>query len=118
MRTSDVLARVGGFLMLFTAMWNLFSSMLMFFALVWLLVGVFWLIPLALGVLELILGIVFLVVGHNKGVAAGPILGLGIAMCNLNPMGVFLEFVVLLVMIASYAARASEDRDLTQRVYA
>jgi hypothetical protein len=33
-------------------------------------------------------------------------------------MGVFLEFVVLLVMIASYAARASEDRDLTQRVYA
>lgn len=121
MRTSDILTRVGGFLMLLSAAMNAFMSLMWIGFMIWFLVGVLWFVPLLLAAVHAVLGIVYLVVGHNKLAIVGPLLGLCISVLNFNWLGGALELGNLCLQIGSYLARSKEQQaedDLDLAAYA
>lgn len=116
MRTSDILTRIGGFLMLLSAAMNAVMSLMWIGVMIWFLVGVLWFVPLLLAALHAVFGIVYLVVGHHKLAIVGPLLGLCISVLNFNWLAGAIELGNLVLQIGSYVARskeaAADDLDL------
>lgn len=111
MRNSDLLARLGGMLMLASACWNVAWSVGWIFALIWFLVGALWLVPLVLAVVQVGLALASLVFGNHRAVVLGPLLGLFVSLCNFNLPAMMLELLNLGLMVGSSVARAAEDRE-------
>lgn len=113
MRNSDLLARLGGLLMLVSASWNIASAIGWIVALIWFLIGVLWVVPLVLALMQLVLAAINIAFGHNRGTVLGPLLGLFVSLCNLNIPAMMLELLNLGLMVGASVARSAEDRERT-----
>lgn len=111
MRNSDLLARLGGVLMLASALWNVAVSAGWVLALIWFLVGALWLVPLALAVVQIGLALASVVFGNHRAVVLGPLIGLFVSLCNLNLPAMMLELLNLGLMFGSSVARSAEERE-------
>jgi uncharacterized membrane protein len=111
MRNSDLLARIGGLLMLFSASWNVVSAVGWILLLIWFLVGALWLIPLALAIVQLGLALASVVFGNHRAVVFGPLIGLFVSLCNFNFPAMMLELLNLGLMFGSSVARSAEERE-------
>ncbi len=109
MPASDILARLGGFMMIISSMWNGLLSLFWILAMVWVCIGVIWLVPLVLAVVVFGIGIASLALGHQKWTIAGPILSMIVSMCNFNIFGLMFDFVALGLMAGSMFQRQQED---------
>jgi len=112
MPASDLLARLGGFLMVMSSLWNGFLSLIWILAMVWVCIGVIWLIPLVMAVCVFCIGVASMVMGHQKWTIAGPILSLIVSVCNFNVMGFMLDIVTLGLMGGSIMMRQQEDAEM------
>lgn len=110
MPASDLLARLGGFMLLMSSLWNGFLSFIWVFAMIWVCVGVIWLIPMVLAVVTFGIGIAALAMGHQKWTIAGPILSMIVSMCNFNVFGFMMDFVSLALFAGSMYQRQQEEQ--------
>jgi hypothetical protein len=109
MRNSDLLARIGGFVMLVSAFWNVVVAAGWVLALIWVLVGALWLVPLGLALFELGIAVASIVFGYSRAGVAAPLIGLFVSLCNLNPVAMLLELLNLVLMIGAAVARSIEE---------
>ena len=112
MPVSDLLARMGGLIMVLASMWNGFLSLIWILAMVWVCIGVIWLVPLVLAVGVFAIGVASMVLGHQKWTIAGPILSMVVSVCNFNVFGFFLDVIALMMMGGSLYMRQQEDAEL------
>ncbi|MEZ4239948.1 MAG: hypothetical protein R3F59_28115 [Myxococcota bacterium] len=110
MRNSDLLARLGGLLMLVSAAWNVVAAVAWILSFFLFLVGFLWVIPLVLAFVQIGIALVSLAFGNHRAVVAGPLIGLFVSLCNLNVPAMMLELLNLGLMVGSSVARAAEDR--------
>lgn len=109
MKNSDLAARIAAVAELMAVLLNLFVAFIYFISLIWVLVGLLWGLVALGALIEGLVAVFVLVKGYSPVGIVGPLLGLGVSVCNLNFMGGMLEMLVLMVMIAALVLRQQED---------
>jgi len=112
MPASDILARLGGLLMVMSSLWNGFLSLVWILAMVWVCIGVIWLIPLVMAVGVFCIGVASMALGYQKWTIAGPLMSMVVSICNFNVLGFFLDIVTLGLMGGSMMMRQQEEAEL------
>jgi hypothetical protein len=109
MRNSDLTARIGAGLELMAVLFNLLVAFMWFISLVWVLVGLFWALVGLMALVEAAIAVFVLVKGYTPLGIAGPVIGIGVSVCNFNFMGGGLEAFALVLMIVGLVLRGQED---------
>jgi hypothetical protein len=109
MLASDLLARIGGLMMVGSSLWNGLMSFIWFFSLIWVCVGMLWLIPMVLAIVVFGMGVATMALGHQKWAVAGPVISLIVSICNFNIFCIMLDLVSLGLIAGSLFQRQQEE---------
>lgn len=109
MRNSDLTARIAAGVELLAVLFNLILAFVWFLSLIIALIGVLWGLVGLVAVVEAVIAVFILVKGYSPVGIAGPLIGIGVSLCNFNLVGGAMEVLVLALMIGSLVLRGQED---------
>ena len=109
MRNSDVAARIGAAVEVIAILFNLLAAFLWFISFIWVLIGLLWGLVALVALVQGAIALFVMVKGYSPVGIAGPLLGIGVSLCNFNFFAGSIEVLVLLLMIGALVLRGQED---------
>ena len=108
---SDRFAPIAAGLELWACILNAAASLMWLTMLMLVLVGFLWLVPLGLALVEACLALFSLVKGQHRFAVAGPIVGVLVSLCSLNPIAFCMQVGAIVLFLKANQARAAELLD-------
>lgn len=107
-KNSDLMARIAAGVEIMAVLFNLVLAFIWFISFVLLLVGIAWGLVALVALIEGIIAVFVIVKGYSPAGIVGPILGIGVSVCNFNFFGGMIELVVLMLMVGALVVRNNE----------
>ncbi|MCA9492104.1 MAG: hypothetical protein KC621_19360 [Myxococcales bacterium] len=108
MKNSDLMARIAAGVEIMAVLFNLVLAFIWFISFVLLLVGIAWGLVALVALVEGALALFVVFKGYSPVGIVGPLLGIGVSICNFNFFGGMIEMVVLMLMIGALVVRNNE----------
>lgn len=107
-KNSDLMARIAAGVEIMAVLFNLVLAFIWFIGFVWVLVGLAWALVGLVALVEGVIAVFVIVKGYSPAGIVGPLLGLGVSICNFNFFGGMIEMVVLMLMVGALVVRNNE----------